>query len=196
MVVTSKCNSTPPICRVLIARILHSLTWAVRSQLVLRAHSSHFIKRLHLTDSLLRNKAEVTAAQLYAIDPYLNVYTYSEGLHQKNIDSFLGGSKKEPPADFVIEEVDDPHIKIFIREQARKRKIPVIMASDLGSCVNLISHGMIKMTHYRLRMDVMMHNYANQLKQYMIIREIENFFFNLLMILSELIIVKMNLRKL
>ena len=31
-------------------------------------------KRLHLTDSLLRNKAEVTAAQLYAIDPYLNVY--------------------------------------------------------------------------------------------------------------------------
>ena len=94
-------------------------------------------KRSNVTDSLLRNKAEVVAGQLYAIDPYLNVHTYSEGLHQKNIDRFLGGSKGEPAADVVIEEVDDPRIKIFIREEARKRKIPLIMASDLGSCVQL-----------------------------------------------------------
>ena len=94
-------------------------------------------RRLHPTDPLLRNKAEVTADQLYAIDPFLDVFVYNEGLHEGNIDNFLGGMKKEPPCDFLVEEVDDPNVKIFIREQARKRKIPLIMASDFGSCVQL-----------------------------------------------------------
>lgn len=93
--------------------------------------------RLHASDTLLRNKAEVMASQLYAIDPYLNVHIYNEGVHKKNINRFLGASKGEPQADIVIEEVDDPRIKLLIREEARKRKIPLIMASDMGSCIQL-----------------------------------------------------------
>lgn len=94
-------------------------------------------ERLHNTDTLLRNKAEVTASQLYAIDPYLNVYVYSEGIHKGILDRFLGKSPGEPAPDILIEEVDDPEIKLLLREEAKKRKIPLIMASDLGSSVQL-----------------------------------------------------------
>jgi len=93
--------------------------------------------RLHASDTLLRNKAEVMASQLYAIDPYINVHIYNEGVHKGNINHFFGASKGEPQADIVIEEVDDPRVKLLIREEARKRKIPLIMASDMGSCVQL-----------------------------------------------------------
>lgn len=94
-------------------------------------------KRSSLTDSLLRNKAEVMASQLYAIDPYLNVYTYNEGVHEKNVNRFLGTSGTEPKTDILIEEVDDPNTKLLLRDEARKRKIPLIMGSDMGSCVQL-----------------------------------------------------------
>lgn len=94
-------------------------------------------RRKECTDMLLRNKAIVTASQLYSIDPYLTVHTYPEGINEGNVDRFLEGGIKEPPADVLIEEVDDPKIKLFLREQARTRRIPLLMASDFGSCVQL-----------------------------------------------------------
>ena len=94
--------------------------------------------RIDPTQSLLRNKAEVTASQLYAIDPYVNVYTYNNGIDADNLGTFLGGDDAgEPKADMIIEEVDDPRIKILLREEARKRGIPLLMVSDLGSSVQL-----------------------------------------------------------
>ncbi len=90
------------------------------------------------TQSLLRNKAAVTASQLYAIDPYINVYTYENGIDDNGILTFFDGDKDgEPKADMIIEEVDDPRIKILLREEARKRGIPLLMVSDLGSSVQL-----------------------------------------------------------
>lgn len=88
-------------------------------------------------DPLLRNKAEVLASQLYSTDPYLKVYVYNEGVHPGNIDRFFSGSGKEPKVDIIIEEVDDPNIKLLLRDGARKRKIPLLMASDMGSCVQI-----------------------------------------------------------
>ena len=94
-------------------------------------------ERTQLTDSLLRNKALVTASQLYSIDPYLTVHAYPEGVHEGNAKRFFGGGNNEPAADIIIEEVDDPKIKIYLREEARRRGIPLLMASDFGSCVQL-----------------------------------------------------------
>ena len=94
-------------------------------------------RRRNLMETLLRNKAETTASQLYATDPFLNVHIYREGVHQNNIDQFFDGKGKEPAADIIIEEVDDPRVKLLIREEAKKRRVPLIMASDLGSCVQL-----------------------------------------------------------
>lgn len=88
-------------------------------------------------DLSLKNKAKVIAGQLYSIDPFLNVYAYDEGVDQKNIESFLGDVDGEPKTDIVVEEVDDPRIKIFIRQEARKRGLPVVMVTDIGSAVQL-----------------------------------------------------------
>lgn len=88
-------------------------------------------------DLMLRNKAEVTAAQLYAIDPFLHIHIYNDGLSAGNIARFFDGADDEPKTDIVIEEVDDPRIKLLIREEARKRKMPFVMATDVGSAVQL-----------------------------------------------------------
>ncbi len=94
-------------------------------------------ERQGLVDLALKNKACVVAEQLYAIDPFLNVFVYDEGVSSENVVSFLDGASGEPRADIVVEEVDDPRIKIFIREEARKRQLPVVMVTDIGSAVQL-----------------------------------------------------------
>ena len=94
-------------------------------------------ERTSVADLSLKNKAKVIAGQLYAIDPFLNVYIYDEGVDEKNIDSFLGQFGDEPKTDVVVEEVDDPRIKILIRQEARKRGLPVVMVTDIGSAVQL-----------------------------------------------------------
>lgn len=85
----------------------------------------------------LQNKAETTARQIYGIDPFIDVHVYAEGVHEGNITQFLDGGASEPPVDILVEEVDDPRIKIFLRQEAKKRKIPLIMVTDIGSCVQL-----------------------------------------------------------
>jgi molybdopterin/thiamine biosynthesis adenylyltransferase len=93
--------------------------------------------RKNTTDLLLRNKALVTAAQIYAIDPYVNIFVYPEGINDSNIKQFFKGHLKEPRADIIVEEVDDPRIKILLRKYAKKLGIPLIMATDIGSCVQI-----------------------------------------------------------
>jgi len=75
--------------------------------------------------------------QLYHIDPYINIHLYREGLNEKNIEKFFLGDKKEPKCDIIVEEVDDPWVKILIRKKAREYKVPLVMATDAGSSVQL-----------------------------------------------------------
>jgi molybdopterin/thiamine biosynthesis adenylyltransferase len=88
-------------------------------------------------DLLLKNKANVTASQLYAIDPYINVFIYNEGINENNISRFLKGGGNEPAADFLVEEVDDPRVKVLLRTYAKKYRIPLLMVTDLGSSIQL-----------------------------------------------------------
>ncbi|EKE06628.1 MAG: UBA/ThiF-type NAD/FAD binding protein [uncultured bacterium] len=90
-----------------------------------------------ISDTALKNKATSIADQMYAIDPFLNIYVYNEGLNDTNISDFFDGGDGEPKIDILVEEVDDPRIKLKLREEARKRSIPLVMASDLGSCVQI-----------------------------------------------------------
>lgn len=93
--------------------------------------------RTSATDSLLRNKAIVTAEQIYAMDPFITVHAYSEGINQNNIDQFFKGGAGEPKIDMLVEEVDDAQMKVTLREFARKHRIPLLMVSDFGSNVQL-----------------------------------------------------------
>ncbi|KKW42957.1 MAG: hypothetical protein UY92_C0002G0074 [Candidatus Magasanikbacteria bacterium GW2011_GWA2_56_11] len=91
----------------------------------------------HEFDPGLRNKALAVAEQVYAIDPYIDIFVYAEGISAGTVGTFFAGGEGEPPADVLVEEVDDPRIKLLLREEARRRRLPVVMVTDAGSAVQL-----------------------------------------------------------
>lgn len=73
------------------------------------------------------NKAHVAARRIAELDPYLPVQVFDAGLTVDTVDAFLDG------LDIVIEECDSLDMKALLREGARARRIPVLMAtSDRG----------------------------------------------------------------
>jgi molybdopterin/thiamine biosynthesis adenylyltransferase len=73
------------------------------------------------------NKATVTARRIAELDPYLPVRVLDAGLTYDTVDEFLDG------LDIVVEECDSLEMKAVVREGAKARGIPVLMAtSDRG----------------------------------------------------------------
>lgn len=73
------------------------------------------------------NKATVAARRIAELDPYLEVEVVTCGLLPQSIEDFLDG------LDVVVEECDSLDMKVLLRETARARGIPVLMAtSDRG----------------------------------------------------------------
>lgn len=98
-------------------------------------------------------KSSVIARQMYEMNPYLNIYVLPNKLSAINVNDFID---KPWPIDLIIDEIDDLEMKIRIRVEARKRHIPVIMATELADTVMLdierfdlepnrpLFHGLIK----------------------------------------------------
>ncbi|KAA0091503.1 Rv1355c family protein [Mycolicibacterium sp. P1-18] len=73
------------------------------------------------------NKTVVAARRIAELDPYLVVRTARDGVTADNLDEFLDG------LDVVVEECDSLDLKVGIRQAARARRLPVLMAtSDRG----------------------------------------------------------------
>ena len=73
------------------------------------------------------NKAEAAARRIAELDPYLPVRTQDAGLTTHTIDEFFDGLS------MVVDECDSLDMKAILRERARARAIPVLMAtSDRG----------------------------------------------------------------
>jgi tRNA threonylcarbamoyladenosine dehydratase len=72
-------------------------------------------------------KAIVVARQIYEMNPYSVVEVFQEGLSEKNFKSFFLGRRK---IDLLIEEMDNPFLKILVRYETKKLGIPVVMAAD------------------------------------------------------------------
>jgi molybdopterin/thiamine biosynthesis adenylyltransferase len=70
------------------------------------------------------NKAEAAARRIAELDPYLKVGVIDAGLTLETVNEFLDG------LDIVVEECDSLDIKAMVREGARTRRIPVLMASS------------------------------------------------------------------
>lgn len=77
-------------------------------------------------DNLGALKVEMAARRIYEINPYAQIELFPEGLQKDNIDRFFEG------LDIVIDELDNLAVKYLIREQAKKHRIPVVMAADNG----------------------------------------------------------------
>ncbi|WP_111766056.1 Rv1355c family protein [Nakamurella deserti] len=73
------------------------------------------------------NKAVAVARRVAELDPYLDTQVYLDGLTEECMDEFFDG------LDLVIEECDSLDMKFRIREEARRRGVPVLMeTSDRG----------------------------------------------------------------
>ena len=99
--------------------------------------STSNLERKNIKEFLAKNKARITAEQIYRIDPFIDIFVYEDGITEENAEQFLRGDGNEPPIDILLEEVDDPSVKVLLRELARKYRIPLIMVSDMGSAVQL-----------------------------------------------------------
>ncbi|TSC72194.1 MAG: hypothetical protein G01um101438_697 [Parcubacteria group bacterium Gr01-1014_38] len=78
---------------------------------------------------LTKPKVSMTAQQIYELDPYANLTLFTDGLTAENIERFFDGP---PQLNVVIDEIDNLGMKLRIREEAKKRRIPVVMATDNG----------------------------------------------------------------
>ncbi|RDH79519.1 Rv1355c family protein [Mycolicibacterium moriokaense] len=74
------------------------------------------------------NKATLAARRIAEIDPYLPVEVFDRGISPESVDLFLDG------VDILVEECDSLDAKVLVRQAARARGIPVLMATgDRGT---------------------------------------------------------------
>jgi hypothetical protein len=83
--------------------------------------------------SVGKSKALVVGQQIYEMNPYSTV----EHFDKVTTDNIAGIFDKPWKIDLAVDEIDDIEMKVRIRYEARKRKIPVIMATELGDTVML-----------------------------------------------------------
>ena len=77
------------------------------------------------------NKAVYIARLIYEINPYARLKLFTDGLTKGNIDEFFENIEA------VVDEVDHLPTKLEIRKVAKKRKLPLLMASDVGDSIIL-----------------------------------------------------------
>lgn len=75
------------------------------------------------------NKVLVASKKAYELNPFIKIDPWENGINLNNIEKFIS---KSPKLDILIDELDDLEIKIQLRIWARKYKIPVLMATNLG----------------------------------------------------------------
>lgn len=71
-------------------------------------------------------KVYLTARQIYELDPYADLTLYPGGITEENFKDFFQS------LDVIVDEVDNLTIKIRLRQQAKKQRVPLLMATDNG----------------------------------------------------------------
>ncbi|MFI8100475.1 ThiF family adenylyltransferase [Streptomyces sp. NPDC086023] len=77
------------------------------------------------------NKCVIAARQMAEIDPWLDIEIFPRGLDGASMAEFFTGGHGS--VDLLVEECDDPRVKLAAREWARRLRVPVVMdANDRG----------------------------------------------------------------
>lgn len=90
-------------------------------------------------------KVYMTARQVYELNPYAQIDLFTDGVTEENIEKFFDGP---PKLDLVIDEIDQLGLKIRLRQEAKKRGIPLISAVDNGDS------GILDIERHDLRDDI------------------------------------------
>ncbi|MDN5274924.1 MAG: ThiF protein [Candidatus Saccharibacteria bacterium] len=80
------------------------------------------------------SKSLIIARKLYEMNPYMTIERFGGNITVDNITDFF----EQPwPIHVVVDEIDNLMIKLQLRVEARRRRLPVIMVTDLGDNVML-----------------------------------------------------------
>lgn len=80
------------------------------------------------------SKSLIIARKLYEMNPYLSIERFSADITPDTITDFFDTPW---PLHAVVDEIDDLMVKVMLRIEARKRRIPVVMVTDLGDSAML-----------------------------------------------------------
>lgn len=96
--------------------------------------SFHDLNRLQspTVSSIGMNHAVHAAQKALEANPFLTISSYAKNLDEKTTDDTFAIDAFLEQTDIVFEEVDNLRVKLAIREKAREKKIPIIMATDIG----------------------------------------------------------------
>jgi len=78
------------------------------------------------------NKTTVALRRAYELNPFIKIEPWPKGVQLDEVEKFIS---KSPKIDILIDELDDLEIKIKLRILAKKHKISVLMATNLGERV-------------------------------------------------------------
>lgn len=78
-------------------------------------------------DDLDEDKSEVAAKKVSAINPYVDVTSYSKHVNQENIDEIIGNSS------IVIDALDNILTRVIASRKAREKRIPYIHGAIHGT---------------------------------------------------------------
>ena len=72
-------------------------------------------------------KTVVAAKQIYEINPYARLIVFRQGLSADTLDAFLLG---EPRLDLLVNQCEDPHMRLLLRERASALRLPMVIETD------------------------------------------------------------------
>lgn len=80
------------------------------------------------------SKSLIIARKIYEMNPFVSIERFDRDITADSIDHFFDTPW---PLHAVVDEIDNLMVKIQLRVEAKKRRIPVVMATDLGDSVML-----------------------------------------------------------
>ena len=83
-----------------------------------------------VTGDIDQSKLDVTARQIYEANPYAKLKVFTKGISSQNLSEFVTSGKY-----IVFDEIDDFEMKVRLRLEAQKRRVPVVMLTNLGDNV-------------------------------------------------------------
>ena len=100
-------------------------------------------------DQIGMKKIDLTAQQVYEVDPFIEIVRFDGGLSKEILDDFMN---RDPKPQVVFEIIDSFELKIHLRLLAKKFRIPIIMVTNLGDRV------LMDVERYDLNSDIQFFN--------------------------------------
>ena len=93
-----------------------------------------------------KSKVDIAAQNIWELDPFAKIELWKDGITKENLRTFIGN----PRLTIFIDEMDNLELKALAREECKKKRIPLLMATDAGNSTILDVERYDKEPRYRI----------------------------------------------